>query len=548
MMTAFPSCRSAAPMLRPILVAAAACLLASTERAAADAIRTVALSDQIAPGFDEPFDWIIDSGIAINDRGSVVFRGAVGEPRAYGIWREVDGNLSLVASEGDPAPGTPDVFGTFDSSDFVFDRPIINNQDVVLFAGTSRDDTSSRFGLWAQPKVGEATLVAIEDRDLAPPDYQLVSHFRYTANDRGEVAMHAAQDAGPDSALLQGIAIDGLSLLVQESEVLGASGYHVDDIPRSQVWINDNGYGIVSAALEDDGANPHVGLLLTHPGEPAQPLAVQEVAGEIGGAQTSYSYIAGGVNNRNTVVYTDQRFSRDDPSLFQQSLWEWSPSSGAELLARTGEVHEDLGVTFVRISHAVVNGNDQTAFLARTIDGEGQWSAQGLWLESPDGVLTAVVEQGADAPGAAAQFLSVGDGISVNRRGQIAFLGHLQGDGVTSDNSGGIWATDADGQLQLVARHGQTIDVSSDATTPDLRVIDRLYFYTNSNGNSPMSGLEDGRASPFNEAGEIVFDARFTDGTTGVFVSRLVAVPEPSVTLLAGVAALAAAGGGRRRA
>ena len=50
------------------------------------------------------------------------------------------------------------------------------------------------------------------------------------------------------------------------------------------------------------------------------------------------------------------------------------------------------------------------------------------------------------------------------------------------------------------------------------------------------SGNQDGRGSGFNDLGQITFSARFTDGSYGVFVSNVVAVPEPSTIVLSVIA------------
>jgi len=41
------------------------------------------------------------------------------------------------------------------------------------------------------------------------------------------------------------------------------------------------------------------------------------------------------------------------------------------------------------------------------------------------------------------------------------------------------------------------------------------------------TGNSDGRPSAFNNLGQLAFAARFTDGSSGIFVSNAVAVPEP---------------------
>ena len=108
---------------------------------------------------------------------------------------------------------------------------------------------------------------------------------------------------------------------------------------------------------------------------------------------------------------------------------------------------------------------------------------------------------------------------SNNDHGQTAFKTQLTGTGVRHTNDTGIFAQDLGGNLHLVAREGDLLDISDDSVRHDFRRIKDLGF-------SEKSG--------FNNAGQLAFWAEFTEGTSGVFVSNLVVVPEPnSLALLA---------------
>ena len=73
-----------------------------------------------------------------------------------------------------------------------------------------------------------------------------------------------------------------------------------------------------------------------------------------------------------------------------------------------------------------------------------------------------------------------------------------------------------------IARTGELFDVNDDPLVDDLREIVSLSFFAN-------IGDGNGGASAFNDQGQLAFAAFFNDGTSGVFVSNLVAtaVPEP---------------------
>ena len=56
----------------------------------------------------------------------------------------------------------------------------------------------------------------------------------------------------------------------------------------------------------------------------------------------------------------------------------------------------------------------------------------------------------------------------------------------------------------------------------DFRTVNSLGFTAN-------TGNGDGRPSGFNDLGQLGFFASFTDGSQGIFVSNLVAIPDPPI-------------------
>jgi hypothetical protein len=108
--------------------------------------------------------------------------------------------------------------------------------------------------------------------------------------------------------------------------------------------------------------------------------------------------------------------------------------------------------------------------------------------------------------------------LAFNERGQSAFYSQLAGPGVNQANNAGIWAQDVNQNLQLIVRTGDLLDVSDDASNPDLRTISHVELF----GNAKWS---------LSDAGQIAFYARFTDGSEGVFVSSAVAIPEPATAI-----------------
>jgi hypothetical protein len=166
----------------------------------------------------------------------------------------------------------------------------------------------------------------------------------------------------------------------------------------------------------------------------------------------------------------------------------------------------------------------------------------GVWTGS-QGALRLIARAGDTAPGAAddarfARFdhFSNGDTVisgslmSMNAENQVAFMADLVGDGITSTNNTGIWATDRSGLLRLIAREGEQLEIAPGI----VKTIYQLDFGQPTNN-------EDGHPSSFNDLGQVAFHAIFTDLTEGIFVSDIATVPEPSsmgLSILALIAVL----------
>jgi hypothetical protein len=97
----------------------------------------------------------------------------------------------------------------------------------------------------------------------------------------------------------------------------------------------------------------------------------------------------------------------------------------------------------------------------------------------------------------------------LNNLGQVAFLGTLTGSGVNASNDNGIWVYDPHAGTRLVAREGQTLQISPTVALTLKSVGLRI---------GASSG--DGRATSLNDNGQIAFTAGFT---TGIDYAELVA-------------------------
>lgn len=111
----------------------------------------------------------------------------------------------------------------------------------------------------------------------------------------------------------------------------------------------------------------------------------------------------------------------------------------------------------------------------------------------------------------------------LNSNGQVAFGARVNG-------RGGVWAQDINGLLRPIALAGDVIDIDNGPGV-DLRTITGATLFSDT--FNAAAGNSDGRSSAFNDLGQIVFLASFSDGSRGVFVSNLVAIPEPASVMIA---------------
>jgi hypothetical protein len=112
----------------------------------------------------------------------------------------------------------------------------------------------------------------------------------------------------------------------------------------------------------------------------------------------------------------------------------------------------------------------------------------------------------------------------INAVGRVAFSAQLR-DATTNALVGfGIWAEDVNGVLRSIVQPGDVLDVGGG----DFRTVDRAIFA----GREQVQTRYYPRGSGFNDRGQVAFAARFTDGSYGVFVSDLVAVPEPTAVAI----------------
>ncbi len=408
----------------------------------------------------------------------------LGDASYSGVWREDAGNLELVAVGGSHAPGTPNGVN-FSSGGLINGLVLLNAAGHTAFKFFVSGDavaSTNDIGIWST-STGSLDLVARKGNQA--PDAPLGVTFNSLGdpvlNDSGAVAFAASMTGSGTQFGFDGI----WSGMPGNVHLKVRDGNDAPGTPPGVKFLT-----FAEPALNDSGRSAFLAILA-----------------------------GAGVDSTNDVGI-------------------WSEGAGnLELLAREGSHAPGAGgdVTFSGFNYPVLDVAGRTAFAA-SLSGSGVDVSNdaGIWAgTSADFKL--LIRGGTQAPGtpSGAKFDEFSTPV-LNAIGQFAFIGQLSqpivardgtviggGGGVDSTNARGIWATNVHGALTLVAREGDLLEVGPG----DFRRISSFHFAVG-------TGIGDGRQSGFNDRGQVAFAAFFSDGSSGVFVSDIVAVPEPDAFTL----------------
>jgi hypothetical protein len=413
---------------------------------------------------------------ALNNSGQLaVYALATG---ATGIWRVDQDGWMRIAHEGQVAPGSGSrVFGEFARNDTLSrrqPRPLINDRGDVVFPGI-----------------------------LEPPvDPYVSSPYSYNGVWRWTDASGHQRVFGYGDTHIQ----DGSTFVFYYPDEFDLALNDMGDIAGIAEVSADNHLWSV-AWLFRDGQ-----LQVVAP--PNKPLNGIDGATRVVGSRLM------GLNNRGELaVFLGYR---DSNNLVQSGIWKGSP--------------DNLELVVLEESTITVNGIDylisHISPVATTLNAAGDYvTAPSLVpAESPTqppqaGIMFNIDNQlrfgplpGDRAPGTDATFRSLGLG-TYNGLGQFVFQGRLE---APTESNNGIWAIDALGNVRLIVREGDEIEIAPG----DVRKITGIAIHSG-------SGNEDGALSSFNDRGELALRLAFADGSNGIFISRALVIPEPSTWHLA---------------
>lgn len=514
---------------------------------AAGTIRTVALSGQTPPGAPTLPTFQLFRGHSINSEGKVAFRShhnAAGDTDEI-IWIERGDGLRLLARESGaaPAPNASRRFVALDGPRWLQDGEAAFNG----YFNSSLDPSAA----WITDGAGLRQISGlgfpVPNADGAPvPNFswrQLHVDAAYSSQtmvlggyarhsngigylggywllDDGVIRSIALQQEqapgaplGAKFAYLQAPVLNRHGHVVFQAE-LTANSYGTD--LHDGIWTNRG--GALDVLARSGAPATEFGADFTYRGFPRHNTAVNDA-----GAIVFHAHAKASLGDQTQGLVLDDGAVR-------------------RVVARSGQsapgTQPDLTFSRLDLGAVAVNGRGQVGFSGWVsgpgVTGNGTY---GLWLEKTPGNLDAIVRGGEPAPGGGLFRLDRQQPFAMNSVGQIAF-----GAQFTDIGGRGIWATDRQGVLHLIARSGSQIEVAPG----DVRTILSVLF-SHAQFSDVTTGGQDGSPSSFNDRGELAFSAIFTDGSEGLFVSKAVAVPEPATIAVGLLGVLATTCGGRRR-
>ena len=516
---------------------------AYTVARADDSIRTVALSARPAPGTATGVSYASFDLPVLNNLGRAAFAASVtgagvDNTNGGGIWSEASGSLAAVVRSGSPAPGTAGL-----KFRGVGGRLVLSDTGRHAFEASLADATQyDEQGIWSDG-TGALALVARQGNPAAGTPGGV--HYSGLNPGQSLVSNRAAQ-AAFTADLQSGGLPWGAGLFAGSAgnvRAVALSGNHAPGTPSGSVFatfggpaLNDAGRTAFLAALEP-GSNGVI-YRVNHTGVWSEgsagtvvlvARAGSQAPGTPGGVTFGPEFFPPAFNNAGRTAFAADLAGSGVNTTNDTGLWYTTPT-GLQLVARSGTraPGTPAGVTFANFYGGFPALNDAGHIAILTyVTGSGIDSTndRGIWSGDPAG-LGLITRTGDHAPGTAAGVNFAGlTEPALNNAGQLAFRASLVGAGFDDTNGVGIWATDATGALRLIVRAGGVLEVG----TGDFRTIDDLDMIL-------RHGSSDGRASAFNDLGQLVFRASFTDGSEGVFVSDRVAVPEPGGLVVCGLA------------
>ncbi|HZW08950.1 MAG TPA: choice-of-anchor tandem repeat NxxGxxAF-containing protein [Phycisphaerales bacterium] len=431
------------------------------------------------------------------------------------IWRWSGGELSVVVKEDDPAPRFNQAWfdGVAPFPDLADDGrlgfhatlygPFIGSNPNTLWVGPAPDQSVV---IWQGTPVSGLEGVHFGGL-LRQLRFGPAPSFAFSTDLTGQ---------GVDSTNdIAAFVHDGLDarLLVREgadlsADLPGVAPYDWRD-GTPHIHFDGSGAAYFSVRLAGPNVHPEDDMALVR-GAPGDLTVIARRGDPAPGMGDGVNYGIIGepdVNASGTIAFKSDLNLEGFTYKAGEVLWLGAPG-GFQPIMRDQESLPG-GYTAYGLSSPWLNEAGDVAFIARIDDDRsGPWAA----VVRRAGIMRVVAASGAPAPDTeegtvfgdeqAIQFIHLAE------TGQVAFVAGVEGPNVPAGAQGALWATDRDGQLRLVARTGDTLELDA------LRTIEALFLLHPDEAGDTRSGA-------FNEENQLAFVAQLNGDVQAVLLADL---------------------------
>lgn len=527
-------------------------LAASSAGASPPTYQTVWLTKQQAPTLEPGVIFnLLTGGPVLSDTGRTAFLGrlsgsGITDANDRGYWgtSPIHG-IAPIFREGQQTPGLPSgvLFGDPYSSFFQNINAAGDATFVVHLTGDGVTDDND-VAMWSESGPTGLHLVAREG-DQAPGTPAGVRldelSFTFVQNMSGQILFRSTLtgpgvDESNDTALWLQDADGGTTLLARAGQTAPGTAMPFSFIqyPRA---LNDDGTLVFRALVHDESfltTQSGDGLWFgSGPGNLTPIALIGWSAPGIPGATYAQFTSEPGINATGNVAFVARIEGDEIDASNDEALFLYGNRGRVSLLAREGDtppgmnaaVHfadwpgPDISDVFF---DPILDDAGYVTFFGQFAGGDVVFeNSNALWhTDTTSGSTTMIMRRGTTAPGTNAQFAHAPLYAAGNSLGQVAFTAQLTGSGVDATNDLGLWLTDLDGDLHLIAREGDAFDVDDREGFEDIRTVSAIVASTNSGG-------ADGRETSLNEHGELAFRLSFTNSTSGIFKAKFGDFPCP---------------------
>lgn len=475
-------------------------------------ISTVALSGESSIGTAGGIYEVIDAG-TLSESGAVAYTASlevgVGGVTAFdneGVWRFSESSSQLIARTGvGSVPGVA-------SGDYLafYAAAIDAAGDILLRADLDNVPANQSSGLWRYSTSGSTLLARTGSGGV--PDLVPSANFS-TLSTTPSVASNG------DFSFRADLMIDGVSIFNDNNQGVwkysGNSGTLIAREGSSGVPGVPSSTGFTNFSAPVMNSNDQV-VMFGVINSPTGNFGIWQYSGASGElvARSSSGNVPG-VVGANFVAFEDPiqnqfgekvvKATIDTPGTGNFGIWSYTGTNGTLLLHDSiGGVPGNASAEIQSLDDPWINDHGQILVGGELVIGPGAVTsadARGLWFLDGSGSEVARSGSGGVPELPSANFETF-ESYSLNNSGQIALLATLESGvgGVDSTNDEGLWILNPQGTSELIAREG---DLLAGNTIKSLDFIaDR----------SSIDG--------FNNAGQLLFQATFTNDDTGLFLYR----------------------------